>query len=104
MSAEPVNKPAPAQVDFSERPHQPQKDDVELNAAGQALLAYIEETARPKELAAAYPRIVNHMAKLWKRSEEHTSELQSLTNLVCRLLLEKKQRQRQQVNSSAMSP
>src|SRR5438093_2970383 len=25
-----------------------------------------------------------------KRSEEHTSELQSLTNLVCRLLLEKK--------------
>src|SRR5258706_9003910 len=27
---------------------------------------------------------------LKKRSEEHTSELQSLTNLVCRLLLEKK--------------
>src|SRR5258706_4763686 len=25
-----------------------------------------------------------------ERSEEHTSELQSLTNLVCRLLLEKK--------------
>src|SRR5262249_17227718 len=25
-----------------------------------------------------------------KRSEEHTSELQSLTNLLCRLLLEKK--------------
>src|SRR5438093_4456869 len=25
-----------------------------------------------------------------RRSEEHTSELQSLTNLVCRLLLEKK--------------
>src|SRR5258706_8300353 len=29
-------------------------------------------------------------AKEEKRSEEHTSELQSLTNLVCRLLLEKK--------------
>src|SRR5258706_5906719 len=28
-----------------------------------------------------------------KRSEEHTSELQSLTNLVCRLLLEKKKTQ-----------
>src|SRR5437016_10068142 len=27
------------------------------------------------------------------RSEEHTSELQSLTNLVCRLLLEKKNNQ-----------
>src|SRR5437016_10492214 len=30
-----------------------------------------------------------------KRSEEHTSELQSLTNLVCRLLLEKKKRQQE---------
>src|SRR5262249_58950022 len=30
------------------------------------------------------------------RSEEHTSELQSLTNIVCRLLLEKKKRERVQ--------
>src|SRR5438046_3462438 len=29
---------------------------------------------------------------LTTRSEEHTSELQSLTNLVCRLLLEKKKK------------
>ena len=29
-----------------------------------------------------------------KRSEEHTSELQSRTNLVCRLLLEKKKKER----------
>src|SRR5258706_12129736 len=29
------------------------------------------------------------------RSEEHTSELQSLTNLVCRLLLEKKKKNKQ---------
>src|SRR2546429_940375 len=28
----------------------------------------------------------------WKRSEEHTSELQSRLHLVCRLLLEKKKR------------
>src|SRR5258706_6412402 len=28
-----------------------------------------------------------------QRSEEHTSELQSLTNIVCRLLLEKKKKQ-----------
>src|SRR5438046_7923736 len=28
----------------------------------------------------------------YTRSEEHTSELQSLTNLVCRLLLEKKKK------------
>src|SRR5262249_57216787 len=30
------------------------------------------------------------------RSEEHTSELQSMTNLVCRLLLEKKKLQERQ--------
>src|SRR5690606_41282367 len=30
----------------------------------------------------------------WTRSEEHTSELQSRENLVCRLLLEKKNAQR----------
>src|SRR5438093_8121542 len=30
-----------------------------------------------------------------RRSEEHTSELQSLTNLVCRLLLEKKKPKKQ---------
>src|SRR5437016_10172851 len=33
-----------------------------------------------------------------KRSEEHTSELQSLTNLVCRLLLEKKKKNKTQDN------
>ena len=71
MNAQYANKPgAPAEADYSKRRHQPEKDDVELSAAGQALLAYIEETARPKELAAAYPRIVNHMAKLWKMPRE----------------------------------
>src|SRR5258706_8374214 len=33
-------------------------------------------------------------ARACRRSEEHTSELQSLTNLVCRLLLEKKKNKR----------
>src|SRR5688572_31095098 len=31
-----------------------------------------------------------HQARWQRRSEEHTSELQSQSNLVCRLLLEKK--------------
>src|SRR3989339_1117941 len=34
--------------------------------------------------------LAQHMPGEGVRSEEHTSELQSLTNLVCRLLLEKK--------------
>src|SRR5262249_59788896 len=33
-----------------------------------------------------------------QRSEEHTSELQSLTNLVCRLLLEKKKTKRRSLS------
>src|SRR5260221_6814897 len=33
----------------------------------------------------------------WWRSEEHTSELQSHSDLVCRLLLEKKKKQKQRV-------
>src|SRR5260221_5392597 len=31
-----------------------------------------------------------HWGNKWRRSEEHTSELQSHSDLVCRLLLEKK--------------
>src|SRR5687767_15583181 len=37
-------------------------------------------------------RIVAGDARAGRRSEEHTSELQSLAYLVCRLLLEKKKR------------
>src|SRR5699024_11873951 len=33
----------------------------------------------------------------WKRSEEHTSELQSRFDLVCRLLLEKKKKNKKDV-------
>src|SRR5690606_40398458 len=35
---------------------------------------------------------VTHILRLLFRSEEHTSELQSRENLVCRLLLEKKKK------------
>src|SRR5262249_61699363 len=42
---------------------------------------------RHQRQAAAVPRQDHRQLG---RSEEHTSELQSLTNLVCRLLLEKK--------------
>src|SRR2546426_4725308 len=47
---------------------------------------------------ALYPTIVQKLIvapnELVKRSEEHTSELQSPCNLVCRLLLEKKKNER----------
>src|SRR5438093_3230364 len=39
--------------------------------------------------------VTPHLVKAYgNRSEEHTSELQSLTNLVCRLLLEKKKKKK----------
>src|SRR2546427_4402866 len=42
---------------------------------------------RQRRSARAWPRFV-------PRSEEHTSELQSQSNLVCRLLLEKKKKKK----------
>src|SRR2546426_6215620 len=36
-----------------------------------------------------------HSPRIGKRSEEHTSELQSPCNLVCRLLLEKKKKKKE---------
>src|SRR2546430_12522334 len=36
--------------------------------------------------------VVRYFARRFARSEEHTSELQSQSNLVCRLLLEKKKK------------
>src|SRR2546430_12569478 len=42
----------------------------------------------------ARPRLTQHAAA---RSEEHTSELQSQSNLVCRLLLEKKKKEKVQI-------
>src|ERR1039458_5592638 len=45
-------------------------------------------------------RVFDREASNWiLRSEEHTSELQSLRHLVCRLLLEKKKKKRQIGNS-----
>src|SRR5688500_19864523 len=37
---------------------------------------------------------LNEVRAVWFRSEEHTSELQSPCNLVCRLLLEKKHKKK----------
>src|SRR5437016_10656311 len=52
--------------------------------------------ARPQDASSGFAFAVGRC-----RSEEHTSELQSLTNLVCRLLLEKKNKTKiQHANTS----
>src|SRR6266446_10263509 len=43
------------------------------------------DSARIVSIISSFPS-----SRFWSRSEEHTSELQSPCNLVCRLLLEKK--------------
>src|SRR5438093_7294630 len=47
--------------------------------------------------SAGIVKCCHRPGKSMKRSEEHTSELQSLTNLVCRLLLEKKKKKRKNI-------
>src|SRR5258706_4995429 len=51
------------------------------------LLLHFKTTTLVLLLTSFFRVLLTHL-----RSEEHTSELQSLTNLVCRLLLEKKKR------------
>src|SRR5256885_11321292 len=50
--------------------------------------------AREPVAALAHERVVALGERRDERSEEHTSELQSPCNLVCRLLLEKKKKRR----------
>src|SRR5947207_11562846 len=59
--------------------------------ARQALAAEAQEPSRHQHLGWVLSVPDTHQ----KRSEEHTSELQSHSDLVCRLLLEKKKKTRQ---------
>src|SRR5256886_2441359 len=46
----------------------------------------------PRRATDSRPELAHRMVEVPRRSEEHTSELQSQSNLVCRLLLEKKKK------------
>src|SRR2546430_9456835 len=73
---------------------------VVVDAQGRALPFDPARTGLDLPVAAAPDRgVVGVLA----RSEEHTSELQSQSNLVCRLLLEKKKRERYAVRSRLTS-
>src|SRR5687767_15630894 len=63
--------------------------------------------ARKFQFRASFTNVLNHPQRylddainLKLRSEEHTSELQSLAYLVCRLLLEKKKKKTQSTKTS----
>src|SRR2546430_13438094 len=62
------------------------------------LVALVEHQGRIDDLERDVERLHLHVGRREvaveeQRSEEHTSELQSQSNLVCRLLLEKKKKQ-----------
>src|SRR5260221_6442606 len=59
------------------------------------LFRSLRQAARNRELSGLCLAVLNHFRKSEQdkdRSEEHTSELQSHSDLVCRLLLEKKKK------------
>src|SRR5690606_41425030 len=69
-----------------------QQGEGEFRALPHPLLVALEDAIAEADVAA--PQLVVELVdvarELVDRSEEHTSELQSRENLVCRLLLEKK--------------
>src|SRR5256886_7454620 len=57
------------------------------------LRTLLEASGASAEVRAAAVPLLPRAREAAERSEEHTSELQSQSNLVCRLLLEKKKRE-----------
>src|SRR2546430_8396383 len=87
--------PKTSRVSSSNKPKDPYKDQIqqlklhirELKLDLKQITTYMANTrSQYYETAAFVPR---GLLRLGDRSEEHTSELQSQSNLVCRLLLEK---------------
>src|SRR5206468_12252621 len=81
-----LGQPAPVEVD------RVPGDVVRRPQAGLPVLAGCADGAAvdQPQVARGEGRIGEALTKRGKRSEEHTSELQSRSDLVCRLLLEKK--------------
>src|SRR5262249_60836819 len=65
-------------------PPPPPRQPVLVNGSSTA------RSCRPRSVPRPWQCARSGALRASARSEEHTSELQSLTNLVCRLLLEKK--------------
>src|SRR5260370_23055505 len=85
------NLPAALEIyaDILRRPHLPKEEIDAVKALALQDLQSLEDEPRQKVLVELRQR---HYPAPLGRSEEHTSELQSHLNLVCRLLLEKKKK------------
>src|SRR2546421_7414729 len=60
--------------------------------------AVVARVGRPDQFADVIHHRAGNGGNLLHRSEEHTSELQSRSDLVCRLLLEKKKQTKHRVS------
>src|SRR2546426_5704312 len=105
-------RPVPPAEEGAQAPHRPPALQTPESLTGERFPRRVR-LARGPELAACWeqgrrlrtphldlawrPSPLGHprMAVVVPRSEEHTSELQSPCNLVCRLLLEKKKKKKQ---------
>src|SRR2546426_6616778 len=73
-------------------------ETIHLTAASELLLFYASRSQNIQEkIKPALERNEIVICDRYYRSEEHTSELQSPCNLVCRLLLEKKKKPKRKV-------
>src|ERR1035438_10588281 len=82
------------------------KSAMRFHSSVPSALTFVSRLARPPAIhariwsAVTGPYSFPSPPMIVYRSEEHTSELQSLRHLVCRLLLEKKKTQNMQTHTS----
>src|SRR5437016_12037955 len=85
--------PVPYPLGEKATPYTPHSEErvgsITLRNPVELIVLSVKQTTARCRLLRSNHVITIRSGRIW-RSEEHTSELQSLTNLVCRLLLEKK--------------
>src|SRR5256885_2613454 len=80
--------------------HAPQETHSDSRNGWSWLAATLDSKPRPWMVSAKVPCTSSQARTQRERSEEHTSELQSPCNLVCRLLLEKKKQRQSPLSES----
>src|SRR5256885_6458880 len=95
-----IASPALSQV----KPCEELKSEIEAKIKANGVPAFTLDIVPNEQVKEGEGKVVGTCdGSTQKRSEEHTSELQSPCNLVCRLLLEKKKKRRKHVHSQHLS-
>src|SRR5262245_57489967 len=78
MSPAADRTPSQADATSKELRDAPDSADTQLTAEAHALLSSLDDSVRPTELAARYPRIVNRIARDWRQPKQVDRYLQDL--------------------------